>query len=1179
MTQNFNVAKEQFSPFCTIQDALNVAQDGDMITLNGTYDEAIHITKKIIIRGQNAVLTNRVYIENEVHIENVHFKQTVETHHAHSHFMSCTFDPLTGPALITKGETVVLQCMIRNGSNGIEAYAPTTIQGTKIQHTTTGVLAENTTITIEHSTILDSKTIGLSVIGGNVKLHDTNVLRSGQSNIKLDGTAASITDSASKNSIDGAGLWALNHSTVSILNSALTNNAKPNVSASHTQLLIDQTKLERSKQCGIWLKEQSKAHVTNCVIRHNAFTNIDISASMIQLSQCDIAHSAADGFHASKRSIAHIDQCNINDNVGSNVVYVNSEGSITNCTIHDAQKNGIWLEDHAHISLKQSKLFRNAYPAVALMHSKIDVDNCALFEGAQSGIWLKEQATARVRNSQFQHQKGAHIIAERESTLSLMRCQLKHAGQNGVWARSQSNVTVNDCKITHCAYPGIGGSQSTIDIVHSTITHHREHGVWLKEGTVATIQTSTIAENGYCNIANEESDLTLCESDVTNAKEHGLLLKSNSHTFIQQSTIQQSGYDNVHVGEGAKLEMTDSTCRDAEHDGLYIDTDSSVVVKNSHFIRNKQYGIYEKTNTLNALIHHATFDENGQRDHLKQRAPKQVTNETPKTTPPVTTDALAQLDALVGLHPLKTAMHAFVQLHQFEREADAFGFTEPMPVIAEHTVLTGNPGTGKTTVAHLIARLYNELGLLEKGHVVQVNREQLVASYIGQTAAKTQKKIDEAMGGVLFIDEAYALTQRDSTNDFGHEAIEVLLEAMERYRGKFVVITAGYPEEMQRFLKSNPGLESRFSQLYHFDDYTPDDLLAIATQQFKTQQRQLTTSAREALYERYISLWRQKDRFFANARIVRHDVTTIINAQKLRCMSVARSKWSKTLLTTIKAEDIVTATTNKQKAAVTLPINEKLLQHTTQTLKTLSGIDMVKNYVHQLISLTNNMQTTAERAAAVATTVMITGPNGTGKTTTARLLANVYIALGITPRHTIVEITRDMLKSAFEGDTERLIHRYVQQAHHGVLLIDDVHQLAHGQPEKIEQLFHCLRAYQGEIIVLCTGQHMKLSLLLRQYPQFAYYFDETITLRDYTPTTLLKIAQHQAQQVGYTIDAHATNALSFYFMHHYEYRDDNFSNVHLVTHTIKRAIRQAKHRQLKRNTDDCTIYVEDLQLR
>ena len=240
-------------------------------------------------------------------------------------------------------------------------------------------------------------------------------------------------------------------------------------------------------------------------------------------------------------------------------------------------------------------------------------------------------------------------------------------------------------------------------------------------------------------------------------------------------------------------------------------------------------------------------------------------------------DLLAELDSYVGVDAIKTEVRSLinmVQVYKLRREHDL-----PTTDMSLHMVFSGNPGTGKTTVARIMSRIYHSLDILSKGQLVEVDRSGLVAGYVGQTALKTQKVIEKAMGGVLFIDEAYALNGK-SENDFGQEAIDTILKAMEDHRDDLVVIVAGYTELMDRFIHSNPGLESRFNRFLMFEDYTPEQMVAIFKMQCKKGCYVLAQGTEELV--RDFIAEESADDSFGNARGVRNLFEHILVAQNNR---------------------------------------------------------------------------------------------------------------------------------------------------------------------------------------------------------------------------------------------------------------------------------------------------------
>ena len=265
-------------------------------------------------------------------------------------------------------------------------------------------------------------------------------------------------------------------------------------------------------------------------------------------------------------------------------------------------------------------------------------------------------------------------------------------------------------------------------------------------------------------------------------------------------------------------------------------------------------------------------------------------------------ESIHELNRLVGLEKVRAQIIEHVRLVRYYRETSR----DVLNSFFLHTVLIGNPGTGKTTVARILTKIYKALGILERGHMVETDRQGLVAGFVGQTATKTAEKIDEAMGGVLFIDEAYSLTQKsNSGNDFGDEAIQTILKRMEDRRGQFFVFVAGYPDNMEAFLKANPGLSSRFDKVLKFEDYSADDLLRIALQMLEEKGILPAPEAEEHLTAYMKFLHNYRDKYFGNARTVRQLVIEAIKNQNLRLASLSPDERENISSNILVLEDVI----------------------------------------------------------------------------------------------------------------------------------------------------------------------------------------------------------------------------------------------------------------------------------
>ena len=260
----------------------------------------------------------------------------------------------------------------------------------------------------------------------------------------------------------------------------------------------------------------------------------------------------------------------------------------------------------------------------------------------------------------------------------------------------------------------------------------------------------------------------------------------------------------------------------------------------------------------------------------------------------------AKLHRLVGLKEVKERVDTLVntiRVRQLRQQHEL-----PVPPISLHMVFTGNPGTGKTTVARLMAGIFRALGVVEKGQLVEVDRAGLVAGYVGQTALKVNKCVETALGGVLFIDEAYALVAGRGENDFGHEALDVLVKAMEDHRDDFIVIVAGYPEEMREFVDSNPGLRSRFANFIEFEDYNAEELLLILERMVEDHAYTLSDTARSRAHQLFSDLVERKNASFSNARDVRNIFERALSSHANRLAQVSHP--SKAELMALEAGDL-----------------------------------------------------------------------------------------------------------------------------------------------------------------------------------------------------------------------------------------------------------------------------------
>lgn len=339
-----------------------------------------------------------------------------------------------------------------------------------------------------------------------------------------------------------------------------------------------------------------------------------------------------------------------------------------------------------------------------------------------------------------------------------------------------------------------------------------------------------------------------------------------------------------------------------------LESDDNVSYDEVEFFERSMNRLVDFANSLDSCVHkvHRINALDGVSDtpsvgHKNAPNVKETTNASVEPEPTENIEELLQqLEELTGLKQVKQDVTALVRLQKVNKVRVSRGL-EAIP-ISNHLVFYGNPGTGKTTVARLIAKIYHAMGLLSKGQLIEVDRSALVAGYVGQTAIKTQEVIDRSLGGILFIDEAYTLTSSGSDNDYGQEAVDTLLKAMEDHRDDFIVIVAGYPNEMKNFVESNPGLRSRFNKYINFEDYNVRELSAIFVSMCQKAGYQLTRQALEIAMQSFQKMYDRHEKNFANAREVRNFFEKAVLQQASRLFEIANPTTEQ--LTSMESSDV-----------------------------------------------------------------------------------------------------------------------------------------------------------------------------------------------------------------------------------------------------------------------------------
>jgi len=527
-------------------------------------------------------------------------------------------------------------------------------------------------------------------------------------------------------------------------------------------------------------------------------------------------------------------------------------------------------------------------------------------------------------------------------------------------------------------------------------------------------------------------------------------------------------------------------------------------------------------------------------------------------------ELLEELDALIGLENVKNSIRQNITFLRFTKLRQEKGFIDSSR-LSLHSIFTGNPGTGKTTVVKMLGKIYHQMGLLSKGHVVEVDRAALVGEYIGQTAPKTKKMIESARGGILFIDEAYALSRgEDDNKDFGKEVVEILLKEMSDGPGDIAIIGAGYPKQIRNFIDSNPGLKSRFTEYFHFDDYLPEELYEIAVYASKQKEVQLSEDALVYLREQLTEAYRKRNEYFGNARFVYAVIEEAKQNMGLRLMK--RDDFESLTndeLSTLLLEDLQKVFQIENKKKLRLSIHEKHLHDALEELNELVGMEDIKQDVHELIKLIRFYNETGKDVIhRFSLHSVFKGNPGTGKTTLARIMGRIYKALGILERGHVVEVDREGLVAGYVGQTATKTSAVIDSAIGGILFIDEAYALANKNSgndfgtEAIQILLKRMEDDRGYFGVIVAGYTENMHLFIESNPGFKSRFDKTFEFPDYSAGELWEIALKLLEKDGLFPDEEAEKHLRLHLHVLYENRDKFFGNARSVRQLVGEVVRK-----------------------
>lgn len=526
-----------------------------------------------------------------------------------------------------------------------------------------------------------------------------------------------------------------------------------------------------------------------------------------------------------------------------------------------------------------------------------------------------------------------------------------------------------------------------------------------------------------------------------------------------------------------------------------------------------------------------------------------------------TGDSEQLLEKMIGLDEVKTNI----------RKIKAYAVAnKDSAELSLHMCFTGNPGTGKTEVARIIAGILHENGLLPTDRVVETDRSGLVAGFVGQTALKTKEVINEAMGGVLFIDEAYSLIQGENGSDYGHEAVAALIKAMEDHRGEFCVILVGYKNQMNDMIAANPGFRSRIQFTLDFPNYDRNELSQIAELMIKEKGYSISDAAMERILD--IADHKRKEPDFANAREIRNIIEKVIMCQNLRCLGSDDKRLEITDVNTyIKDDHIILPTTGKGIV--------KTIMTAEDELDSLVGLNSVKRTVKKIRAYAAKNKDDADLNLHMC----FCGAPGTGKTEVARILSRILYEAGVLPEAKLTETDAQGIISKYVGDTASKTLAKIHDSMGGVLFIDEAYSItgdgesgsAGYGDEAVAVLLKQMEDKRGQFCVIFAGYKKEMDNFIKTNPGLASRIQFVLDFPDYTRDELSQIAEKFLQKKKYEIESDALSLL-LDVTEYYRSKPD-FANARTVRNIVEQVIMDQNLRTDEEGSSSRTIILSDVQ--
>ncbi len=646
--------------------------------------------------------------------------------------------------------------------------------------------------------------------------------------------------------------------------------------------VFEECEVVSAGQAAVAVRGGAHPRLERCRVHHAAGVGLSATGENTSLEAvaCEVYEVRGSGVQITGRAAAHLTDCEVH-RTSTDGITLDTDAVLTlaDCRIHDIPENAVDLRSRSVLTLTRTTVQRFGRNGLSVWDpgTRVDANQCEISDstGDYPAVWVSDGATAVLEECRVHDVPDALFVLDRGSRADVVDSDLSQVRNTAVSVSDGATAQLDDCRIREAATGawfrdhGSGGTLSgcTLDDVQT--------GVIVTKGADPTIERCTVtspAEAGFYVSAEGRGSFLNCR--VTGSGGYGFHILDGCRTTLRRCRTERCARGGYEFADGGPGDVGGPLVEDCSSD-----ESASAGLRPP---ARQEPAVQPVTGTL-GLLSTVPAPRTTQPVPPVPAAAAPERSEEPARTARTSADVLGELDALVGLDSVKREVRALTDMIEVGRRRREAGLKAAS--VRRHLVFTGAPGTGKTTVARLYGEILASLGVLEMGHLVEVSRVDLVGEHIGSTAIRTQEAFDRARGGVLFIDEAYALSPEDAGRDFGKEAIDTLVKLMEDHREAVVVIVAGYTAEMERFLSVNPGVASRFSRTITFGDYGAEDLLRIVEQQAEEQEYRLGPGTSEALLKYFTAI--PKGPTFGNGRTARQTFEAMVERHAGRVAQLA----------------------------------------------------------------------------------------------------------------------------------------------------------------------------------------------------------------------------------------------------------------------------------------------------